>query len=129
MARIYREIVIEQMILTVGEAMSRVIDWWGDLPPSMKVALDEFRAQIGAAIDSAEFVNRALDTPAPKTECEEGFERRRPVRRHPRGHSARRSEPHLLIGQYSVGASRSRKSPDHRSSGNRAIVDWPGPPS
>jgi hypothetical protein len=40
MARIYREIVVEQMILTVEEVMSRVIDWWGDLPPSMKEAMD-----------------------------------------------------------------------------------------
>jgi hypothetical protein len=46
MARIYREIVIEQMVLTVEEAMSRVIDWWGDLPQSMKDAIDEFRAQV-----------------------------------------------------------------------------------
>ena len=73
MARIYREIVIEQMVLTVEEAMSRVIDWWGDLPPSMKEAIDEFRAQVGAAIDSVEFVKRALDTPAPDTDCEEGL--------------------------------------------------------
>ena len=73
MAKIYREIVIEQMVLTVEEAMSRVIDWWGDLPPSMKEAIDEFRAQVGAAIDSVEFVKRALDTPAPETEREEGF--------------------------------------------------------
>ena len=73
MARIYREIVIEQMVLTVEEAMSRVIDWWGDLPPSMKEAIDEFRAQVGAAIDSVEFVKRALDTPVPETDCEEGL--------------------------------------------------------
>jgi hypothetical protein len=61
------------MVLTVEEAMSRVIDWWGDLPPSMKEAIYEFRAQVGAAIDSVEFVKRALDTLAPETECEEGF--------------------------------------------------------
>ena len=73
MAKIYREIVIEQMVLTVEEAMSRVIDWWGDLPPSMKEAVDEFRAQVGAAIDSVEFVRRALDTPVPETDCEEGL--------------------------------------------------------
>jgi hypothetical protein len=72
-AKIYRDIVIEQMVLTVEEAMSRVIDWWGDLPPSMKEAINEFRAQVGAAIDSVEFVKRALDYPAPETECEEGF--------------------------------------------------------
>ena len=71
MARIYREIVIEQMVLTVEEAMSRVIDWWGDLPPSMKEAIDQFRDKIGAAIDSVEFVKRALDTPAPETDCDE----------------------------------------------------------
>jgi hypothetical protein len=73
MARIYREIVVEQMILTVEEAMSRVIDWWGDLPPSMKEAIDQFRAQVGAAIDSVEFVKRALDTPVPETDCEKGL--------------------------------------------------------
>ena len=73
MAKIYREIVIEQMVLTVEEAMSRVIDWWGDLPPSMKEAIDQFRAQVGAAINSVEFVKRALDTPVPDTDCEEGL--------------------------------------------------------
>jgi hypothetical protein len=72
-ARVYREIVIEQMVLTVEEAMSRVIDWWGDLPPSMKEAIDQFQAQVGAAIDSVEFVKRALDTPVPETDCEEGL--------------------------------------------------------
>jgi len=30
MAKIYREIAIEEMILTVEEAMSRILDWWGD---------------------------------------------------------------------------------------------------
>ena len=73
MARIYREILVVQMILTVEEAMSRVIDWWGDLPPSMKEAMDYFRAQVGTAIDSVEFVKRALDTPVPETDCEEGL--------------------------------------------------------
>jgi hypothetical protein len=32
MARTYREIAIEEMLGTVEEAMSQVIDWWGDLP-------------------------------------------------------------------------------------------------
>jgi hypothetical protein len=72
-AKIYREIVMEEMVLTVEEAMSRVIDWWGDLPPSMKEAIEDFRAQVGAAIDSVEFVKRALDTPAPDTDCEESL--------------------------------------------------------
>jgi hypothetical protein len=72
-ARIYREIVIEQMVLTVEEAMSRVIDWWGDLPPSMKQAIDQFRAQVGAAIDSVEFVKKALDTPAADRDCEDSL--------------------------------------------------------
>ena len=73
MARIYREVVMEQMVLTVEEAMSCVIDWWGDLPPSMKEAIDQFRAQVGAAIDSVEFVKRALDTPVPDPDCEESL--------------------------------------------------------
>ena|SRR5213080_1330640 len=61
MARTYREIAIEEMLRTVEEAMSRVIDWWGDLPPPMKEAIEQFRTQLGAAIDSVEFVKRALD--------------------------------------------------------------------
>ncbi len=61
MARTYREVAIEQMLGTVEEAMSRVIDWWGDLPAPMKEAIEQFRAQLGTAIDSVEFVKRALD--------------------------------------------------------------------
>jgi len=38
----YREFAIENMVLTVEEAMSRAIDWWGDLPPSMKEAIEQF---------------------------------------------------------------------------------------
>jgi hypothetical protein len=61
MARTYREIAIEEMLRTVEEAMSQVIEWWGDLPPPMKEAIEQFRTQLGAAIDSVEFVKRALD--------------------------------------------------------------------
>src|SRR5215470_6267620 len=61
MAITYREIAIEEMLRTVEEAMSRAIDWWGDLPPPMKEAIEQFRTQLGAAIDSVEFVKRALD--------------------------------------------------------------------
>ena len=61
MARTYREIAIEEMLRTVEEAMSRLTDWWGDLPPPMKEAIEQFRTQLGAAIDSVEFVRRALD--------------------------------------------------------------------
>jgi hypothetical protein len=68
----YREIAIEQMLLTVEEAMSRVIDYWGDLPPSMKEAIEQFRTQLGAAIDSVEFVRKALDRQAPETDSREG---------------------------------------------------------
>jgi hypothetical protein len=52
MAKTYRDVAIEQMIATVEEAMSRVIDWWGDLPMPMREAIDNFRVQLGAAIDS-----------------------------------------------------------------------------
>jgi hypothetical protein len=61
MARTYREIAIEQMLGTVEEAMSQVINWWADLPPPMKEAMEQFRTQLGEAIDSVELVKRALD--------------------------------------------------------------------
>src|SRR5262245_65496515 len=67
MAQIYRDVAISQMIATTEEAMSHAIDWWGDLPISMKEAIDEFRVQLGAAIDSVEFVKRALDRSVPET--------------------------------------------------------------
>jgi hypothetical protein len=66
MAKTYRGVAIEQMILTVEEAMSRTIDWYGDLPAPMKEAIDRFRVQLGVAIDSVEFVKRALDRSAPE---------------------------------------------------------------
>jgi hypothetical protein len=69
MARTYREIAIKEMVLTVEEAMSRVIDYWGDLPPSMKEAIEEFRVQLGAGFDSVEFVRKALDTQVPEPDC------------------------------------------------------------
>jgi hypothetical protein len=65
MARTYREIAIEEMLRTVEEAMSQAINWWGDLPPSMKEAIEQFRTQLGTAIDSVEFVRRALDRQVP----------------------------------------------------------------
>jgi hypothetical protein len=61
MARTYRESAIEEMLRTVEEAMSRVIDYWGDLPAPMREAIAQFRAQLEVAIDSVEFVKRALD--------------------------------------------------------------------
>jgi hypothetical protein len=72
MARTYRETAIEDMLLTVEEAMSRVLDWWGDLPPPMKEALEQFRIELGAAIDSVEIVKKALATQAPELDGEEG---------------------------------------------------------
>jgi hypothetical protein len=67
MARTYREIAIEEMLRTVEEAMSEVIEWWGDLPAPMKEATEQFRTQLGAAIDSVEFVKRALDRQVDET--------------------------------------------------------------
>jgi hypothetical protein len=61
MARTYREVAIEEMLRTVEEAMRRVINSWGDLPPPMKDAIEQFGTQLGAAIDSVEFVKKALD--------------------------------------------------------------------
>jgi hypothetical protein len=61
MPRTYRDIAIEDMLETVEDAMRQVIDWWGDLPPPMKEAIEQFRIQLGGTIDSVEFVKRALD--------------------------------------------------------------------
>ena len=72
MTRTYRDIAIEQMLRTVEEAMSQAINWWGDLPPPMKEAIDEFRIQLGAAIDSVEFVRRALGRQVHETDQRKG---------------------------------------------------------
>jgi hypothetical protein len=61
MARTYREIAIEKMLGTVEEAMSQVINYWGCLPPPMEEAIERFRNQLDTAIDSVEFVKKALD--------------------------------------------------------------------
>jgi len=63
----YWDVAIEQMIATVEQAMSRVIDWRGELPMPMNEAIESFRHQLGVAIDSVEFVKRALERPAPET--------------------------------------------------------------
>lgn len=68
MAKTYREIAIEEMLATAEEAMSQAINWWGDLPPEMKEALEQFRTQLGAAIESVEFVKRALDREVHETD-------------------------------------------------------------
>jgi hypothetical protein len=71
MARTYRQVAIEDMLRTVEDAMSGVIEWWGDLPVPMKDAVEQFRTQLGAAIDSVEFVKRALDREVPEDEREQ----------------------------------------------------------
>jgi hypothetical protein len=73
MAKTYREIAIEDMLETVEEAMHQVIDWWGDLPAPMKEAVEQFRTQLGAAIDSVEFVKRALDREVHETDGAKGL--------------------------------------------------------
>jgi hypothetical protein len=50
---------IEEMLGTVEEAMCQVINCRGDLPAPMKKAIEQFRAQLGTAIDSVEFVKQA----------------------------------------------------------------------
>jgi hypothetical protein len=72
MARTYREIAIEDMLRTVEQAMSRAIDWRGDLPPPMKEAIEQFRSQLEATIDSVEFVKRALNQHVHETDRGEG---------------------------------------------------------
>jgi hypothetical protein len=72
MARTYRDVAIAEMVGTVEEAMSQVIDQWGNLPPPMKEAMEQFRTQLGAAIDSVEFVKRALDREIHETDGGKG---------------------------------------------------------
>ena len=72
MPRTYREIAVDEMVRTVEEAMSRAIDWWGDLPPPMKESIQQFRTQLGAAIDSVEFVKRALGREVHETDHGKG---------------------------------------------------------
>jgi len=72
MARTYRDIAVEDMLRTVEEAMSQVINWWGDLPPPMKEAIEQFRAQLEGAIDSVEFVRKALDRQVHETDHGQG---------------------------------------------------------
>jgi hypothetical protein len=67
MARTYRDIAMDEMLRTVEEAVSGVLDWWGDLPLPMNEAIQQFRAQLGAAIDSVDLVKRALDRQVPET--------------------------------------------------------------
>ena len=72
MTRTYRGVAIADMVRTIEEAMSRVIDYWGDLPAPMKDSIEQFRTQLAAAIDSVEFVKRALDRQVPETDYGEG---------------------------------------------------------
>ena len=72
MVKTYREVAIEQMIVIVEEAMCQVLDYWGDLPSSMKEAVEQFRSQLGAAIDSVEFVKKALSRQVHETDHGKG---------------------------------------------------------
>jgi hypothetical protein len=72
MARTYRDIATEDMLRTVEEAMSQVINWWGDLPPPMKESIEQFRIRLGEAIDSVEFVKKALDRQVHETDHGKG---------------------------------------------------------
>jgi hypothetical protein len=71
-ARTYRDIAIEQMLGTVEEAMGQAIGYWADLPAPMKESVEQFRRELGAAIDSVEFVKRALDRQIHETDHGKG---------------------------------------------------------
>jgi hypothetical protein len=45
---------------------------WAELPPEMQNALDAFRIQLGAAIDSVYLVKRALDQEVHESEMRLG---------------------------------------------------------
>jgi hypothetical protein len=71
-ARTYRDVAIEQMLGTVEQAMNQVIDYWPDLPQPMEDAIEQFRTRLGAAINSVEFVKRALDREVHETDRDKG---------------------------------------------------------
>jgi hypothetical protein len=71
MAKTYRDIAMNDMLGTVEDSMHEVLDCWTDLPPSMKDAIEQFRVQLHAAIDSVEFVKRALDREAHEVDAEQ----------------------------------------------------------
>jgi hypothetical protein len=62
MAKTYRDIAITDMVGTVEEAMREVLNCWAELPPPMNEAIEQFRTRLAAAIDSVEFVKKALNT-------------------------------------------------------------------
>jgi hypothetical protein len=70
MAKTYREIAITGMIGTVEDAMRQVLNCWSELPAPMKDAVDEFHTRLAAAIDSVEFVRKALATEVRDPESE-----------------------------------------------------------
>ena len=72
MAKTYREIAMSDMLGTVEDAMREVLNCWAELPPPMEEAIEEFRTRLGAAIDSVEFVRKALNTEV----CEPGSRHR-----------------------------------------------------
>ena len=89
MARTYRDIAIEEMLGTVEDAMSQVIDWRGDLPPPMKEAIEQdvYRCPAGerlkyyfTAVEHGQQLRRywtnACRTCAIKEQCTTGKERR-----------------------------------------------------
>jgi type IV secretory pathway ATPase VirB11/archaellum biosynthesis ATPase len=67
MPLIYRKIAVDDMIGTIEDAMRQVLNCWTELPPEMQDAVDQFRVQLDAAIDSVYVVKRALDTEVHET--------------------------------------------------------------
>ena len=60
MTKTYREVAIMNMVGTVEDAMRDVLNCWTELPAPMHEAIEEFRTQLCAAIDSVEHVRKAL---------------------------------------------------------------------
>jgi len=67
MAKTYREVAITDMVGTVEDAMRDVLNCWAELPPPMREAVEQFRIRLAAAIDSVEFVRKALNTEVHET--------------------------------------------------------------
>ena len=69
---IYRDVAVNGMVGTIEDAMRQVLHCWAELSPEMQDAIDAFRTQLGAAIDSMYLVKRALDQEVHESEMRLG---------------------------------------------------------
>jgi type IV secretory pathway ATPase VirB11/archaellum biosynthesis ATPase len=57
------------MLGTIEDAVQRVLNCWVDLPPPMKKAIEQFRTQLGGAIDSRRICRKHSTEKYTKLSC------------------------------------------------------------